>query len=67
MNGKQETYTNDGTGYAILDRTWSKDDIVEFEYLMPVEQLSSRDELKQDKDRVALQRGPLVYCVEGRR
>lgn len=65
VNGKQETYTDDGKGYAVLDRSWSKDDVVEFEYLMPVEQLSSRDELKQDKDRVALQRGPLVYCVEG--
>ncbi len=65
VNGRQETYKDDGTGYAILDRTWSKEDVVEFEYTMPVEQVSSRDELKQNKDRVALQRGPLVYCVEG--
>lgn len=65
VNGREETFKDDGTGYAVLDRTWSKEDVVEFEYQMPVEQVSSREELKQDKDRVALQRGPLVYCVEG--
>jgi len=32
---------------------------------MPVEKITSRDDLKQDRDRIALQRGPLVYCVEG--
>ena len=27
--------------------------------------MKARTELKQDEDRVALQRGPIVYCVEG--
>jgi DUF1680 family protein len=65
VNGKQEIYKEDGTGYAVIERSWSKNDVLEFEYAMPVTQLTSRNELKQNKDRVALQRGPLVYCVEG--
>jgi len=52
-------------GYAIIDRTWKKGDVLEFEYAMPVVRLTGRPELKQNENRVALQRGPLVYCVEG--
>lgn len=65
VNGKTVPYTNNGLGYAVIDRVWNKGDVVEFEYAMPVQRITSRNELKQDKDRVALQRGPLVYCVEG--
>ena len=32
---------------------------------MEVKQVKARPEVKQNTDRVALQRGPLVYCVEG--
>ena len=65
VNGKDEAFKEDGSGYAIIERTWQKGDLVEFEYLMPVETIKSRDDVKQNKDRIALQRGPLVYCVEG--
>jgi uncharacterized protein len=52
-------------GYAILDREWKKGDVLEFEFVMPVIKVFSRDDLKQNTNRVALQRGPIVYCVEG--
>jgi len=32
---------------------------------MEVKQVVARNEVSQDQERVALQRGPLVYCVEG--
>jgi DUF1680 family protein len=32
---------------------------------MEVRQVSARPEVKANQDRIALQRGPLVYCVEG--
>jgi DUF1680 family protein len=65
VNGQPVDYVADSLGYAIINRSWKKGDVLSFEYAMPVERVSSREELKQDKDRVALQRGPLVYCVEG--
>ncbi|MEO5681523.1 MAG: beta-L-arabinofuranosidase domain-containing protein [Chitinophagaceae bacterium] len=65
INGKAAIYKDDSSGYAVIDRVWNKGDVLQFEYAMPVEKISSRSELKQNKDRVALQRGPLVYCVEG--
>jgi hypothetical protein len=51
-------------GYAVITRTWKKGDQLQFQFDMPVLQLLSRPELKQDSGRIALQRGPLVYCVE---
>ena len=64
LNGKSipAEITN---GYAILEREWKKGDVLDFEFDMPVKQIISRDELKQNNNRVAIQRGPLVYCVEG--
>jgi uncharacterized protein len=52
-------------GYAVIDRDWKKGDQVELALPMNVKRIVSRPEVKQNADRVALQRGPLVYCVEG--
>lgn len=52
-------------GYAVIDRDWKKGDQVELVLPMNVKRIVSRPEVKQNADRVALQRGPLVYCVEG--
>lgn len=52
-------------GYAILDRTWKKDDVVTLDLPMMVRKVAARPDLKQDSNRIALQAGPLVYCVEG--
>lgn len=64
INGKPATYTME-KGYAVLDREWKKGDVVELDLPMDVKRVTARKELKQDEDRVALQRGPLVYCIEG--
>lgn len=64
VNGKAATYTMD-KGYAMISREWKKGDQVSLELPMDVKQVVARTEVSQDNDRVALQRGPLVYCVEG--
>ena len=51
-------------GYAILHRTWSSGDAVELELDMPVEKIVSHPGVLMNQGRLALQRGPLVYCVE---
>ena len=52
-------------GYAIIDRIWKDGDVVEYKIPMTVKKIFARNELKSDNERIALQRGPLVYCVEG--
>ncbi|HLO43360.1 MAG TPA: beta-L-arabinofuranosidase domain-containing protein [Leadbetterella sp.] len=64
VNGKKVDYQIDN-GYAVIEREWSAGDVVSFDLPMEVRKIVARTELKQDNDRVALQRGPLVYCVEG--
>ena len=51
-------------GYAILDRRWRKGDVVELNLPMPVRRVVADARVEADRGRVALQRGPVVYCVE---
>jgi len=51
-------------GYAVIDRTWSKSDKLEMDLPMDVKRISANEHLRDDQGRVALQRGPLVYCAE---
>ncbi|MFY0762313.1 beta-L-arabinofuranosidase domain-containing protein [Metabacillus dongyingensis] len=51
-------------GYVNLDRNWKKGDRVTLELDMPVEIVRARHEVEEDRALIALQRGPLVYCIE---
>lgn len=64
INGKKVEYKIEN-GYAVIEREWKKDDVVEMSLPMDVRRIVSRAEVKQNQSRVALQAGPIVYCVEG--
>ncbi|TPL93248.1 glycoside hydrolase family 127 protein [Mesorhizobium sp. B2-3-11] len=57
-----EELTSDG--YAAIRRNWTKGDRVRLDLEMPIERLYANPEVRQDAGRVALSRGPLIYCVE---
>ena len=63
INGKEVDY-NVGKGYAVLNRTWKKNDVVEMVLPMEVRRVVANANVKNDIGRVALQRGPLMYCAE---
>jgi len=63
VNGKPASYTMEN-GYAVVDREWRKGDKLELDFPMEVRRVVSRDEVKENANRVSLERGPLVYCVE---
>lgn len=52
-------------GYAVLQRAWQAGDIVELNLPMPIERVKAHPQVKDNIGRVALQRGPVVYCIEG--
>jgi DUF1680 family protein len=52
-------------GYAELRRTWRIGDVVEVEFPMYARRVVARDEVAACAGRVALERGPIVYCLEG--
>ena len=51
-------------GFVRIGRAWTKGDRVELTLPMPVRQVIAHEAVKEDNGRVALQRGPLVYCAE---
>jgi len=51
-------------GYATIAREWRAGDVVALDLAMPPERLYAHPNVRMDVGRVALRRGPLVYCVE---
>ena len=51
-------------GYVKLNRTWHSGDEVELSMAMPVERVRANPLVRQANGKIALQRGPLVYCLE---
>lgn len=63
VNGQTVNYTIEN-GYAVLGRTWKKGDVVEVNLPMEVRKVAANQKVKDDLGKVALQRGPLMYCAE---
>ncbi|MCA8960813.1 MAG: glycoside hydrolase family 127 protein, partial [Planctomycetes bacterium] len=51
-------------GYVVLRRDWKRGDVVDLHLDMPVRRVRSHPNVEANRGRVALERGPLVYCVE---
>lgn len=64
LNGKPLATFEKVRGYARLQRNWQRGDVVELSLPMPVQRLKAHPKIEADIGRVALQRGPLVYCLE---
>lgn len=65
INGKEQE-AEIQNGFFRIDRRWKKGDIVELSLPMPVRKIIAHENVETNRDRVALQRGPLVYCLEGK-
>lgn len=51
-------------GYCKIKRIWSKNDTIVLDLPMQIELIRSNPLLRENAGKVALQRGPLVYCLE---
>ncbi|MFC1556912.1 glycoside hydrolase family 127 protein [candidate division KSB1 bacterium] len=51
-------------GYARIHRTWETGDVVTLNLPMPVRRVVAKDSVEADRGKVALQRGPIVFCAE---
>ena len=52
-------------GYAVVRRTWRPGDVLTLDLPMLPRRVVADDRVEDDRGRVALERGPLVYCAEG--
>lgn len=64
VNGKVETLALDH-GYVSLKRSWKKGDVVKLQLPMSIRRVLANEAVAADRGRVALERGPIVYCLEG--
>ncbi len=63
VNGKQVKRELQ-QGYLSLSRNWEKGDTISIDFPMPVRRVVSHPQVKANSGRVALERGPIVYCFE---
>jgi hypothetical protein len=64
INGVRQDHVASDRGYLRIERTWVAGDRIDLDLAMPVRRLRARPEVVANLGRVALQRGPFVYCVE---
>ena len=65
VNGETVDVTaNERDGFVSLARRWRDGDTVTAEFPMEVRQVRAHPRVRPSGGRVALRRGPLVYCVE---
>ncbi|WP_297905769.1 beta-L-arabinofuranosidase domain-containing protein [uncultured Parabacteroides sp.] len=63
VNG-QSTNAPVQKGYAVLNKEWKDGDVISLSMEMPVELVTADPRVKQNVGKRAIQRGPLVYCME---
>jgi DUF1680 family protein len=51
-------------GYAEISRRWRKGDIVRLDLPMPIRRVLANEAVAEDRGKAAIERGPIVYCVE---
>jgi DUF1680 family protein len=64
VNGKEIDF-NVEKGFAKIRRTWNDKDVIELILPMEVKRIAANSNVEANRGRIALQRGPLVYCTEG--
>ncbi|MFI5193688.1 MAG: glycoside hydrolase family 127 protein [Chitinophagales bacterium] len=63
VNGKNIPYAVEN-GYAVLNREWKKGDMVLLSLPLEIRKVVAIDSIADDRNKISLQRGPLMYCFE---
>jgi uncharacterized protein len=66
INGKMVTALIPEKGYLVIEREWQADDVIELELGMETIFVASNPRVDATRGCLAIQRGPLVYCLEDR-
>jgi hypothetical protein len=64
INGKPVSFQVEN-GFARIERNWQKGDKILLDLPMPVRRIISHPQITTNAGKVALQRGPIVFCLEG--
>lgn len=64
VNGKKVDNTVGENGYVTLDRKWKKGDKITISFPMDIQRTVAHESVVDDKGKISLERGPIVYCLE---
>lgn len=64
VNGKKITFQIEN-GYATISKLWKKGDKITVNFPMDVKTIKSHPNIVTNKNTLAVQRGPILYCAEG--
>lgn len=64
VNGEAVNYTTE-KGYALINRQWAPGDVVSYSIPMSIRRVLANSKVADDSGKVAIERGPMVYCLEG--
>jgi len=64
INGKPADVELPPGDYARLERAWQAGDVVDLTLPMPVRRLAAHPHLFENRGRIAIMRGPVLYCLE---
>lgn len=64
VNGKSVS-TKQDDGYVTIVRNWQPNDEVEIHLPMDIRQIRAHEKVEDDRGKLAIERGPIVYCLEG--
>lgn len=65
INGMPQRFQSMENGYAVISKAWKSGDVVELDLPMSVRRVLARAEVKADRNRFAVMRGPVLFCAEG--
>lgn len=64
VNGQVQNEEVDDSGYVTLSRAWKKNDQITLDFPFEVRKVKARSEVTEDRGKIAIERGPMLYCAE---
>jgi len=64
VNGENIEINTLVDGYAVISKNWKQGDKIDIEFPMPVRKVVANERIFDDRDKVAFQRGPVIFCAE---
>lgn len=65
VNGEKVPFMEEN-GYAVISREWNPGDVVNYSLPMNIHRVESNQQVVENTGKVAIERGPIVYCLEGK-
>lgn len=65
LNGKP-VHPVVSNGYAVITKKWKSGDRLSISFPMEIQKITAGEQVQSDRGKLAYQRGPLIYCFEGK-